>query len=55
LEIISKEKGTPAATSGKVEFKAYYLDAHHIPHIHHEYSSFIKESGRWFFVEWKVK
>jgi SEC-C motif-containing protein len=55
LEIISKEKGTVTDSSGKVEFKAYYLDAKNIPQIHHEYSSFVKEKGRWFFVGGEVR
>ena len=55
LEIISKEEGTLSDNTGKVEFKAYYLDAKNIPRIHHEYSSFVKENGRWFFVSGEVK
>lgn len=55
LDIISKHAGTTSDSQGKVEFKAYYLDDQKRPQIHHEYSSFKKEDGRWFFVEGKVK
>ncbi len=55
LEILSKEKGTFSDSNGNVEFKAYYLDAKNIPQIHHEYSSFVKENGQWFFVSGEVR
>ena len=54
LEIISTDKGLPADKQGTVEFKAYYLDAHDRPCIHHENSNFRKELGKWFFVDGKV-
>jgi SEC-C motif-containing protein len=55
LEILSREEGMFSDNKGKVEFKAYYLDAKNIPQVHHEYSSFVKENGRWFFVGGKVR
>jgi SEC-C motif domain protein len=54
LEIKSTVKGNPADSKGTVEFKAYYLDSGFQPHVHHENSNFIKESGEWFFVDGKI-
>lgn len=54
LEIISTAKGAAADKKGEVEFKAYYLDSNNEPQIHHEYSNFAKELGRWFFVDGKT-
>ncbi len=34
-----------------VEFKAYYLDSHLTPQIHHEKSTFKKEEDRWYYVD----
>lgn len=36
-----------------VEFKAYYLDSHLTPHIHHEKSTFKKEAESWYYVDGK--
>jgi SEC-C motif-containing protein len=50
LEIISSnQKGD----FGTVEFKAYYEYKKDI-YIHHEYSTFIKENGIWYFEEGSV-
>ncbi|TRX16332.1 hypothetical protein FNW25_11990 [Flavobacterium franklandianum] len=46
LEIIS-------ATENTVEFKAYYLDENKLNQIHHEFSTFKKENGTWFYVDGK--
>lgn len=54
LEIISTIDGSPKDKKGMVEFKAYYLDEHQQPQIHHEHSNFLKELGKWFFVDGKV-
>ena len=54
LEIVSTSEGTPADKQGTVEFKAYYLDAGNEPQIHHEKSKFLKELGKWFFVDGAV-
>ena len=53
LEIIFTEKGTQNDKKGIVEFKAYYLDSNSVPNIHHEVSNFVKELGKWFFVDGK--
>lgn len=54
LEIISTADGNSKDKKGAVEFKAHYLDAGSEPHIHHEYSRFLRELGKWFFVDGKV-
>lgn len=51
LEIIkAEEKGT----KGTVEFKAYY-SVDDEEYIHHELSTFRKQSGQWFFKSGKIK
>jgi SEC-C motif domain protein len=42
-------------TENTVEFKAYFLDANKQNQIHHEFSTFIKENGSWFYVDGKFK
>lgn len=54
LEIISKQAGEANDSAGKVEFKAYFLDANKRAQVHHEYSNFSKENGLWFFVDGRV-
>jgi SEC-C motif domain protein len=54
LEIISTDQGTPRDKTGTVEFKAYYLDSENQSQIHHEHSYFVKELGKWFFVDGQV-
>ena len=44
-----------AATENTVEFKAYFLDANKQSHIHHEFSTFKKENGSWFYVDGTFK
>ena len=48
LEIIS-------ATEDTVEFKAYFLDGNKQSQIHHEFSTFKKENGNWFYVDGKFE
>jgi SEC-C motif-containing protein len=48
LEIIS-------ATESTVEFKAYFLDKNKENQVHHEFSTFKKENGSWFYVDGKFK
>ncbi len=36
-------------TESTVRFKAYYLDKQLVPHIHHEFSTFIYEEGIWYY------
>jgi len=50
LEIIKSDKKDDF---GIVEFKAYYEHNGDI-YIHHEYSTFIKENGIWYFEEGSV-
>ena len=54
LEIISTVDGQSTDKQGMVEFKAYYRDEDQQPQVHHERSSFLKELGKWFFVEGKI-
>ncbi|MFY0482974.1 YchJ family protein [Flavobacterium sp. PLA-1-15] len=39
------------ATENTVEFKAYFLDNRLKATVHHEKSTFVKEDGRWFYVD----
>jgi len=48
LEIIS-------ATENTVEFKAYFVDGNNVNQVHHEFSSFKKENGSWFYMDGKFK
>lgn len=48
LEIISFTENT-------VEFKAYFLDENKQNQIHHEFSTFKKENGSWFYVDGKFE
>ena len=41
------------ATENTVEFKAYFLDENKQNQIHHEFSTFIKENGSWFYLDGK--
>ena len=54
LEIVSTDKGDVKDKQGNVEFKAYFLDENRQSQIHHETSNFIKELGKWFFVDGKI-
>ncbi len=54
LEIVSTDKGDVKDKQGTVEFKAWFLDGNRQPQIHHEISNFVKELGKWFFVDGKV-
>ena len=38
-------------TENKVEFNAYFFDENQKPQIHHEFSTFKFEEGRWFYVD----
>ncbi|WP_418262941.1 YchJ family protein [Flavobacterium faecale] len=39
------------ATETMVEFRAYYQDTSGEKHIHHEFSTFKKEMGNWYYVD----
>ena len=49
LEIISTKNGRTDDTTGEVEFKAYFVDYQGVMKVHHEKSSFVKESEKWFY------
>jgi uncharacterized protein YchJ len=49
LDIISRSKGTPLDSVGTVEFEAFYSGAG--VGSQRELSSFLKERGRWFYLE----
>lgn len=38
-------------TTTTVEFKAFYLDTELKMQVHHEYSTFKMEKGKWFYVD----
>ena len=42
-----------AATENTVEFKAYFQDENKYNQIHHEFSTFIKKNGDWFYLDGK--
>lgn len=54
LEIEAVTGGGAKDRQGIVEFKAYYLDLNQNLRIHHERSNFLKELGKWFFVNGKI-
>jgi SEC-C motif-containing protein len=39
------------STADTVEFKAFYLDPQMQMQMHHEYSTFKMETGKWFYVD----
>jgi SEC-C motif-containing protein len=42
-------------TENTVEFKAYFLDENKENQVHHEFSTFKKENGSWFYVDGKFR
>ncbi|MEC8050926.1 MAG: YchJ family metal-binding protein [Myxococcota bacterium] len=50
LEILESVAGDVKDTHGIVEFKAYFVDGGR-RHCLHERSSFIREAGRWYYVD----
>ncbi len=48
LEIIAKSQSGEDAV---VEFKATFLDQNGEQHVHHEVSQFLRQAGRWFYVD----
>ncbi|MCV9387177.1 YchJ family protein [Reichenbachiella ulvae] len=54
LEIVSVEHGRINDDRGIVEFKAYFEDVKGQKHIHHERSNFIKENGKWYYVDGQI-
>ncbi|MFT4200469.1 YchJ family protein [Gordonia sp. (in: high G+C Gram-positive bacteria)] len=51
LQIVDTEAGGPADDTGIVEFRATYLTRDGELGILHERSTFVREQGRWFYVE----
>lgn len=51
LEIISQEHGNINDTAGIVEFKAFYHTKSGDSEILHEKSNFVKEKGKWLYVD----
>jgi SEC-C motif-containing protein len=51
LEIVSTQKGMAKDFNGMVEFKAFYINSEGKAEVHHERSIFVKELGKWFFVD----
>lgn len=50
LEIVRTEQGNKPDSSGIVEFIACYQDAGQTGQLH-ETSRFVKEGGRWYYVD----
>jgi SEC-C motif domain protein len=50
LEIVSSQNGSAMDEIGFVEFKAYFIDKQGKKQIHHEYSTFLKEEGIWYYL-----
>ena len=50
LDIVATGKGGPFDTEGTVEFKAYYRHGKERG-VLHENSRFVREGGRWFYVD----
>jgi SEC-C motif-containing protein len=54
LHIVETEKGLEKDKEGKVEFRCVFNYAGK-EQVHHELSSFIKEDGKWYFVDGVLK
>ncbi|MDP4609653.1 MAG: YchJ family metal-binding protein [Opitutales bacterium] len=50
LEIVSTFQGTPSDKTGKVEFKATYLQGGQTS-VHHEHSRFKRHAGAWHYLD----
>jgi SEC-C motif-containing protein len=53
LDIVSTDRGGPLDVQGTVEFKAYYRYAGNRG-VLHEVSRFVRENGRWFYLDGKI-
>lgn len=51
LQIVDTHDGGPDDSQGIVEFRATFIDAGGSLGILHERSRFVRESGRWFYVD----
>ena len=54
LEIVKTKKGGEKDSKGVVEFKAYYIQDN-VEYVMNEVSRFIKQAGRWFYLDGVVK
>ena len=54
LQIVDTHDGGPRDSHGVVEFRATYIEADGSFGILHERSRFVRESGRWFYVDGDV-
>jgi SEC-C motif-containing protein len=50
LDVVATSGGSPLETSGSVEFRAHYVAAGR-PGTQHEASRFIREDGRWRYLD----
>ena len=50
LDVLRTERGSPFDTEGVVEFRAYHRSAGS-KGSQHEVSSFVREDGRWLYVD----
>ena len=55
LQIVDVVDGAPGDTTGVVEFRATYLDDDGAVGVLHERSRFVREEGRWFYVDGDVQ
>ena len=55
LQIVDLEAGGPTDDEGIVEFRATYLRDGGGVGVLHERSRFVRESGRWFYVDGEVR
>lgn len=51
LEVQSTEHGSKSDERGVVEFKAHFIDSSGNKQTHHERSTFLKDDGKWFFLQ----
>lgn len=54
LQILDVQAGSEGDETGIVEFRATYLDGAGGVGILHERSRFVRENGRWFYVDGAV-
>ncbi len=52
LEVLASNQ---SGDHGMVEFKAHFLDESGKPRVHHEKSSFVREGGRWLYVDAEIE
>lgn len=55
LQIVDASGGGPDDRAGVVEFRATYLDGDGGVGVLHERSRFVREGGRWFYVDGDIR